>query len=76
MIVGSTAGMEPVSPSRKNCCGICSATSYRKVIARNASGAMRTTQRLRCTGCEREFLDVQSWRQGEPWVPVPPEADQ
>lgn len=76
MIVGSTAGMEPVSPSPKNCCGICSATSYRKVIARDASGAMRTTQRLRCIGCEREFLDFQSWRQGEPWVPVPPEADQ
>ena len=66
--------MDSVSPSPRNFCGICGATSYRKVIARDASGAMRPTNRLRCIGCEREFLDVQSWRQGTPWVPVPPEA--
>lgn len=58
--------MDPASPSPKNFCGICSATSYRKVIARDASGAMRTMERLRCTGCEREFADVHAWRQGLP----------
>ena len=68
--------MEPSHPSPKNCCGICRATSYRKVIERDASGAMRTTDRLRCTGCEREFLDVQSWRQGLPRVIAPPELGQ
>ncbi|WP_235516106.1 hypothetical protein [Acidovorax sp. Root219] len=67
--------MESSQPSPRNCCGICRATSYRKVIARDASGAMRTTEWLRCTGCEREFLDVQSWRQGVPRVDAPPEVD-
>ncbi|KRC22553.1 hypothetical protein ASE31_21990 [Acidovorax sp. Root217] len=60
----------------RNYCGICRATSYRKVIARDDSGAMRTTERLRCTGCGREFLDVQSWRQGLPRIDAPPEDDQ
>lgn len=68
--------MESSQPSPRNCCGICRATSYRKVIARDASGAMRTTERLRCTGCEREFQDVQSWRDGVPRVDAPPEVDQ
>jgi len=66
--------MDSVSPSPRNFCGIYGATSYRKVIARDASGAMRPTSRLRCIGYEREFLDVQSWRQGAPWVPVSSEA--
>ena len=68
--------MEPSLPSPKNCCGICRATSYRKVIARDATGAMRSTERLRCTCCEREFLDVQSWRQCVPQVDATPEVDQ
>lgn len=68
--------MESSQPSPRNCCEICSATSYRKVIARDASGAMRTTERLRCTGCEREFQDVQSWRQGMPQVDAPSEVVQ
>lgn len=37
---------------------------------------MRTTERLRCTGCEREFLDMQSWRRGVPRVDAPPGVDQ
>jgi hypothetical protein len=68
--------MESSQPSPRNCCGICGATSYRKVIARDASGALRNTERLRCTGCEREFLNVQSWRQGVQRVDVPPKVEQ
>lgn len=67
--------MESSQLSPRNCCGICRAISYRKVIARDATGAMRTTERLRCTGCGREFQDVQSWRQGVPRVDAPPEVD-
>lgn len=66
--------MDPASPSPKNFCGICGATSYRKVIARDASGAMRPMERLRCTGCEREFADVQAWRQGLPSAHAFPET--
>ncbi len=66
--------MDPALPSPRNFCGICGATSYRKVIARDASGAMRPIERLRCTGCEREFLDVQAWRLGGPSVSASPET--
>lgn len=52
--------MDSAFPSHRNFYGIYGATSYRKVIARDASGAMRPMERLRCTGCEREFLDVQA----------------
>lgn len=66
--------MHPAFPSPKNVCGICGATSYRKVIERDASGVLRPTERLRCTGCEREFVDVLAWRKGIPWAPASSQA--
>lgn len=64
--------MDPASPSTKTFCGICGATSYRQVIARDTSGAMRPRERLRWSSCEREFADVQAWRQGRPWAAASP----
>ncbi|MGV3681643.1 MAG: hypothetical protein ACO1PM_18270 [Acidovorax sp.] len=66
--------MDPAYPSPVNCCGICGATSYLKLIARDANGAMRPTELLRSTCCEREFANVPSWRQDVPWDPASPEA--
>lgn len=52
-----------------NRCGFCGATSYRRVVARDPQGAMRYAERLVCTGCTREFADMQAWRQGASGTP-------
>ena len=52
------------SPTR-NCCGYCGATSYHRVVARDDAGVMRYTEVLRCTGCGREYANLQVWRQGD-----------
>ena len=49
------------SPTR-NCCGYCGATSYHRVVARDDAGVMRYTEALRCTGCGREYANLQVWR--------------
>ncbi len=47
-----------------NQCGYCGATSYHRVVARDETGAMRYTETLQCTGCNREFANLHVWRQG------------
>lgn len=51
-------------PATVNRCGYCGASSYHRVVARDEAGAMRYTSTLQCTGCGREFTDLQDWRQG------------
>jgi len=45
-----------------NCCRICGATCYRRVIGRDSQGAMRSTGRYCCTGCSLSFSDPKEWR--------------
>jgi hypothetical protein len=52
-----------------NCCRICGATCYRRVIGRDSDGAMRSTGRYCCTGCSVSFSDPKEWRR-------PPETTQ
>ncbi|RYH67298.1 MAG: hypothetical protein EON54_04070 [Alcaligenaceae bacterium] len=47
-----------------NRCGYCGASSFHRVVARDETGAMRYTKALQCTGCSREFSNLQVWRQG------------
>lgn len=56
--------MQTNPPTSPNCCGLCGATSYHRVVARDKSGAMKYTERLQCSGCGRECADVRDWRQG------------
>lgn len=44
---------------------MCGATSYRPVIERDASGALRPTSLFRCSGCSVVFTDPKAWRDGE-----------
>jgi len=47
-----------------NCCRMCGATSYRHVIARDDSGAMRPTGLYQCSRCSVVFADPRAWREG------------
>ncbi|BEP96766.1 hypothetical protein GmRootA79_51500 [Acidovorax sp. A79] len=58
--------MQPQKQTSTNRCSFCGATSYRRVVARDAAGAMRYAERLVCTGCTREFPSVKVWREGLP----------
>ena len=44
-------------------CRHCNATSYRRVIQRDAQGQMRESNLFRCSGCSVVFTDPQAWRQ-------------
>ena len=44
---------------------MCGATSYRKVVARDESGAMKSTGLYQCSGCSVVFADPRAWREGE-----------
>ena len=64
-----------------NRCRVCGASSYRAVIDRDSSGAMRPTGLYRCSGCSVVFADPAAWRDGDsqawsvaaqdPLAPVP-----
>jgi hypothetical protein len=58
-----------------NSCRQCGATSYRRVIERDQSGAMQAGRLYRCSGCSVVFADPLSWREGErgnsPGDPLP-----
>ncbi len=63
--------MSRVAPN--HCCRTCGATSYRRVIARDGSGALRSTELYQCSGCSVVFADPKAWRDGGVnEVPVPP----
>jgi len=42
-------------------CHVCGATSFRKVIERDPSGAMSHLGRFACDGCGMVFTDRQVW---------------
>jgi hypothetical protein len=48
-----------------NRCRMCGASSYRPVIDRDASGALRPTGLYRCSGCSVVFADPAAWRDGD-----------
>lgn len=56
--------METDQPAPMNRCGYCGSTNYRRVVERDAQGLMRYGERLLCSGCTREFTDLDAWRQG------------
>ena len=62
--MGKSLQMLSTSSSLPSRCGICGATSYHRVVARDSGGVMRYTERLQCTGCSHEFADVKAWREG------------
>jgi hypothetical protein len=43
---------------------MCGATSYRAVIARDDSGAMRASGLFQCSSCSVVFADPKAWRNG------------
>ncbi len=57
-----------------SCCRMCGATSYRPVIARDATGAMTRTGLYQCSGCSVVFADPKAWREGGN-EDVPPSVD-
>ncbi len=57
-------------PTARNCCGYCGATSHHRVVARDETGAMRYTETLQCTGCNRVFANLQIWRQDRDQEPA------
>ena len=53
-----------------NCCRMCGATSYRRVVARDEQGALRSTPLYQCSGCSVVFADPKAWRDGGPDQPA------
>lgn len=45
-----------------NACRDCGATSYRTIIERDSQGLMKPSGRYACTGCKREFSQIDEWR--------------
>ncbi|RYH70899.1 MAG: hypothetical protein EON54_01150 [Alcaligenaceae bacterium] len=66
--------MTSPDPSPLNRCGYCGATSYRRVLTRDAEGVMRYAEQLLCSGCQREFADMTAWRDGASGELPQPEA--
>ena len=59
-----------------NACRLCGASSYRRVIERDETGAMRHRGLFACSGCSVVFTDPGSWRENGPeptLLPPPPE---
>ena len=42
-------------------CRLCGATSYRRVVGRNAAGAIKATGEYQCSGCSLTFFDTRVW---------------
>ena len=45
-------------------CRMCGSTNYRRVVARDAFGALRSTDLYQCSGCSVVFADPKAWRDG------------
>lgn len=55
-------------PVPLNACRMCGATSYRRVLARDAEGKLSPNGLYQCSGCSVVFADPQAWRDGGPEV--------
>jgi hypothetical protein len=49
-----------------NACRVCGATSYRRVIARDETGALKPNGLYQCSGRTVVFTDPSAWRDGGP----------
>jgi hypothetical protein len=49
-----------------NACRVCGATSYRRVLARDETGALKPNGLYQCSGCTVVFADPSAWRDGGP----------
>ena len=56
-------------------CRMCGASSYRRVVMRDAAGAMTASGRYRCFGCSVVFADPHDWRDAPELesLPLPPD---
>lgn len=54
-----------------NACRLCGATSYRRVLARDETGAVRPNGLFQCSGCTVVFADPAAWRDGGQDVGAP-----
>jgi hypothetical protein len=63
MVLAFHTAMSQILPVNR--CRMCGASSYRAVIDRDGSGAMRPTGLYRCSGCSVVFADPAAWRDGE-----------
>ncbi len=50
-------------------CRLCGATSYRRVISRDADGRMVASGLYQCSGCSAVFADPKAWREGGDELP-------
>lgn len=48
-----------------NKCHQCGSTSYKPIIRRDQQGVMRPSGQYQCTGCNRVFTTLDTWRNGE-----------
>lgn len=55
-------------------CRMCGATSYRNVIERDDTGALKPTGMFHCSGCSVVFADPRAWRHGEAEALAPQSA--
>ena len=60
---GYTVFITSFTMSLRYSCRHCNATSYKRVIQRDAHGQMRDSNLFRCSGCSVVFTDPQAWRQ-------------
>lgn len=47
-----------------NSCRQCGSTNYRRLFARNASGALSHNGKYQCSGCQMNFTRTSEWRGG------------
>ena len=56
-------------------CRMCGASSYRRVVMRDAAGAMTASGLYRCSGCSVVFADPHDWRGAPEPESLPPPQD-
>jgi hypothetical protein len=59
-----------MKPPHPYACRMCGATSYRHVIDRDDTGALKPTGMFHCSGCSVVFTDPRAWRDGEAEPPA------
>lgn len=55
-----------------HCCRLCGSSNYRRILARDAHGARRSTELYRCSGCSVVFADPKAWREGDATAAMAP----
>lgn len=60
-----------VVPLLANCCRLCGATNYRRMIERDELGQLRLSDLYQCSGCAVVFATTKAWR-GDDQPSLPP----